>query len=121
MLIPVLVLAFRAIARHYRQVRAAVSVDTTYKPIRRTHLVVVLVGSVHRGVLEAIQYARSLAPERLLAVSVVTDQDEQDQLVQDWADHEIPVPLHTIAPRTGRSPVLSSSTSTSSTPRAPTT
>ena len=96
-LIPVLVLAFRAIARHYRTVRAAVSVDTTFKPVRRTHLVVVLVGSVHRGVLEAIQYARSLAPERLLAVSVVTDHDEQERLVQDWADHEIPVPLHTIA------------------------
>ena len=72
-------------------------VDTTFKPMRRTHLVVVLVGSVHRGVLEAIQYARSLAPERLLAVSVVTDHDEQERLVQDWADHEIPVPLHTIA------------------------
>ena len=47
--------------------------------------------------LEAIQYARSLAPERLIAVSVVTDHDEQERLVQDWADHEIPVPLHTIA------------------------
>ncbi len=96
-LIPVLVLAFRAIARHYRTVRAAVTIDTTYKPMRRTHLVVVLVGSVHRGVLDAIQYARSLAPERLLALSVVTDHDEQERLVQDWADHDIPVPLHTIA------------------------
>ena len=96
-LIPVLVLAFRAIARHYRTVRAAVTVDTTYKPMRRTHLVVVLVGSVHRGVLEAIQYARSLAPERLIALSVVTDHDEQERLVQDWNDHEVPVALHTIA------------------------
>ena len=36
-LIPVLVVAFRAIGRHYRTVRAAVTVDTTYKPMRRTH------------------------------------------------------------------------------------
>ena len=45
--------------------------------------------------LDAIQYARSLAPERLIALSVVTDHDEQERLVQDWSDHEIPVPLHT--------------------------
>ena len=33
------------------------------------HTVVVLVGSVHRGVLEALAYARSLSPNHLLAVS----------------------------------------------------
>ena len=68
--------------RHYARVRAAVTVEPGYKVPRRTHLVVVLVGSVHRGVLEAVQYARSLAPERLLAVSVVTDHEEQDELAR---------------------------------------
>ena len=77
-LIPALVLLFRAIAKHYRRVRGSVAVDPSYRPPRRTHLVVVLVGSVHRGVIDAVQYARSLAPERLIAVSVVTDQEEQD-------------------------------------------
>ena len=55
-------------------------VDTGYTPLRRTHLVVVLVGTVHRGVIEAVRYAKSLAPERLIAVSVVTDAEEQDRL-----------------------------------------
>ena len=55
-----------------------------------------LVGSVHRGVIDALQYARSLAPERLIAVSVVVDDEEQEQLLQAWHDHDIPVPLHTI-------------------------
>ncbi len=96
-LIPALVVVFRAIARHYRRVRAAVAVATDYRPTRRTHLVVVLVGSVHRGVLDAVQYSRSLAPERLIAVSVVTDGDEQQRLADDWAAHDIPIPLHTIA------------------------
>ena len=53
-------------------------VDEGYTPLRRTHLVVVLVGTVHRGVIEAVRYAKSLAPERLIAVSVVTDAEEQD-------------------------------------------
>ena len=94
--IPALVVGFMAINRHYRRVRRSVQVDESYHPPRKTHLVVVLVGSVHRGVIDALQYARSLAPERLLAVSVVVDDEEQEQLLQAWHDHDIRVPLHTI-------------------------
>ena len=36
-------------------------VEPGYKPKRRTHTVVVLVGGVHRGVLEAVTYARTSA------------------------------------------------------------
>jgi amino acid transporter len=96
-LIPAMVLAFRAIERHYAHVRDVVQVGAEYKPPRRPNLVVVLVGSIHRGVIDAVQYARSLTPERLIAVSVVTDHEEQDALAESWADHEIPVELHTIA------------------------
>ena len=96
-IIPALVIAFRAVQRHYAKVRTAVTVDPGYKVPRRTHLVVVLVGSVHLGVLEAVQYARSLAPERLLAVSVVTDHEAQDELMDAWAEYGIPIPLHTIS------------------------
>jgi amino acid transporter len=96
-LIPAMVLAFRAIARHYRKVRAAVQVDETFTPARRTHLVVVLVGSVNRGVIEAVRYARSLAPERLIAVSVVSTPEEQREIADAWERHEMPVPLHTIS------------------------
>ncbi len=95
--IPAFVVGFRAIGKHYRRVRTAVSVDRSYRAPRRTHLVLVLVGSVHRGVLDALQYARSLNPERLIAVSVVTDQEEERRLVDAWHEFEIAVPLHTIA------------------------
>ena len=96
-IIPAIVIAFRAVGKHYATVRAAVTVEPGFKVPRRTHLVVVLVGSVHRGVLEAVQYARSLAPERLLAVSVVTDHDEQDRLTDEWEQFGLPIPLHTIS------------------------
>jgi amino acid transporter len=94
--IPSLVVAFRSINRHYRTVRASVQVDPSYKPPRKTHLVIVLVGSVNRGVIDALAYARSLAPERLMALSVVTDEEDQQRLLQDWYDHDIKVPLQTI-------------------------
>jgi amino acid transporter len=97
-LIPAMVVMFRSINRHYSRVRAAVAIDEDFTPPkRRTHLVVILVGTVNRGVLEAIQYARELAPERLIAVSVVTDQEEQERLAKAWADNDIPIPVHTIA------------------------
>jgi amino acid transporter len=95
-LIPLLVLMFKAIAGHYRSVRSAVQIEPGYKPDRHTHTVVVLVGTVHKGVLDAIQYARELAPDRLFAVSVVTGPEEQDALARDWEHHEIPIPVHTI-------------------------
>ena len=46
--------------------------------------------------LDAVQYARSLAPERLLAVSVVTDLDEQ-RAARRVDGFDIPIPLHTIS------------------------
>ncbi len=96
-LIPAMVMAFRLIHRHYVRVRAAVQIKDAYKPARRTHLVIVLVGTVNKGVIQAVQYARSLAPERLIAVSVVTDAEEQEQLAKAWADNDMPIELHTIA------------------------
>jgi amino acid transporter len=96
-LIPAMVLAFRAVNKHYSRVREAVQVDSGYTPLRRTHLVVVLVGTVHRGVIEAVRYAKSLAPERLIAVSVVTDAEEHDRLTKAWTDFGMPIELHTIA------------------------
>ena len=96
-LIPAMVVMFRSIRQHYHRVGQAVHVDAGFRVPRRTHTVVVLVGTVNRGVLQAVQYARELAPERLIAVSVVTDPVEQERLAQAWSDHELPVPLHTIA------------------------
>jgi amino acid transporter len=95
-LIPLMVWMFRSIGRHYTRVRAAVAVPDGYKATRHTHTVVVLVGSVNKGVLNAVQYARSLAPDRLMAVSVVHEPHEQEALQAQWDHFAIPVELHTI-------------------------
>ncbi len=91
-----MVVMFKAISSHYRSVRSAVQVDPGYKPGRHTHTVVILVGTVHKGVLDAIQYARELAPDRLFAVSVVQGPEEQDELARAWEQFDIPIPVHTI-------------------------
>ena len=91
------VAVFSAIKRHYSRVKEAVTVTTEYRTTRPTHYVVVLVGSVNKGTLHALHYARSLAPERLIAVSVVQDAEEEAALRQSWDDHDIPVELHTVS------------------------
>jgi amino acid transporter len=96
-LIPIMVIGFRTVGRHYQHVQNAVAVDPGYRAPRHTHYVVVLVGSVNKGALNAISYARSLAPDRLIAVSVVADAAEQEKVMKDWAEHQIPIELHTIS------------------------
>jgi amino acid transporter len=94
--IPAIVCLFLQIGRHYAHVRAAISVPPGWRAKRHTHNVVVLVGGVNKGVLQALTYARSLAPDRLIAVSVVTNQEEQDAILKQWAEHDIHVELHTL-------------------------
>ena len=96
-LIPVMVLGFRAIGKHYSRVRAAVAIAPGFRVRRKTHLVVVLVGSVNRGVLEAVRYAETLAPERVIGVSVVGDAEELESVTKAWDEHDIGIELHTIS------------------------
>ena len=86
------------------------------------HTVVVLVGSVHTGVLEALAYARSLRPNRLIALSVVSDEEEQAKIEQAWEEygHRRPARDPLLA-RTGSCPARCCATSTSSTPSGTTT
>jgi len=96
LVIPLIVMMFKAIGRHYAGVKQEIAVPVGWKPKRRTHTMVVLVGSVNRGAMEAITYARSLAPDRIMAVSVVVDDDDQERISHQWAEHGIPIELHLI-------------------------
>jgi amino acid transporter len=95
-IIPVIVALFKAISHHYKSVAAGLKVPLEYKPRRMNHTVVVLVGGVHRGVLEALAYAKSLSPNRLLAVTVVSDDEEQERIEQAWRERGIDVPLEIV-------------------------
>ena len=96
-LIPLVVVGFRAIGKHYDEIRQSVKVTEGYRASRHQHLVVVLVGSVNKGVIDAVQYAKSLSPERLIAVSVVANADEQREVTTAWAHFNLPIELHTIS------------------------
>jgi len=96
-LIPIIVMVFLRINKHYTKVRAALVVDEFARVgPRHAHTVVVLVGGVNRGVLRALAYGRSMSPDTLIAVSVVTSPEEEQALLESWDRHEIPVELRTM-------------------------
>jgi amino acid transporter len=95
-LIPIIVYGFRRIKRHYDSVRSALRVEPGDHVPRHSHTVVILVGSVNLGVLKAVAYARSMRPDRLVAISVVTSAEEETAVVDAWEEFELPVELRTI-------------------------
>ena len=94
--IPAIVLLFKAIKKHYDSVAAGLRISDDYKPRRMNHTIVVLVGSLHRGSVEALAYAKSLAPNHLVAVSIVSDDESQERIEKAWAERNIDVPLEIV-------------------------
>ena len=96
MLIPIMVAIFKSIGRHYVKGREAVAAEPGYWPRRETHTMVVLVGGINKGVLHGVQYARSLNPERIMAVTVATDDEDRQRIEAQWAAFNVPIELHTV-------------------------
>ena len=94
--IPMIVMIFRGIRKHYMVIDDRVAVSATARVRRRTNTVVVLVAKITKGSLTAIAYARSLNPDRVVAVSVVSSPEEQQHIVQQWEDHHITIELVTL-------------------------
>jgi amino acid transporter len=95
-LIPLMVWGFSAVGKHYEAGSRSVVVKPGYKPRRETHTMIVLVGGVNKGVLNAVQYATSLRPDRIMAVTVVHDDDERVALEKEWEAFQIPLELNVI-------------------------
>jgi amino acid transporter len=106
--IPIIAFILTRVKRHYDRVERALALGESYRSRRHTHTVVVLVGRVHRATMAALTYARSLAPDRLVALSVVVEGDEAERVQAQWEQYDIPVPLHIISSpyRELTSPVL---------------
>jgi hypothetical protein len=94
LLIPIMVASFRAVGRHYDRGRKSVHVEPGFWPRRETHTMIVLVGSINKGVLHGLQYAKSLNPDRLIALTVATDDEDRQRIEEQWKQFEVPIELH---------------------------
>jgi amino acid transporter len=92
-IVPIIVVAFKAVNRHYasvgRQLRIAPGPET---PVLE-HSVVVLVGGVQRSTLGALRYARSVHAHNTIALTVAIDEHHADRIREDWDRYNISVPL----------------------------
>lgn len=98
--IPVVVYLFLSINSHYKYVAERLSIQEiaprSYvpRPIGEvvTHPAIVVIGQLHRGTIEALAYARSIADE-IVAVHVDIGSTNREKLQQRWQELEADIPL----------------------------
>src|SRR5215472_15589750 len=95
LVIPTLVATFLAMRRHYDDVAEQLSLEGLPGPPQLHHTVLIIVGDLHRGVVRAVQYAKTLAAPSVAvrAVFVETDPAKTAKLEEKWARWGLGVPL----------------------------
>jgi hypothetical protein len=91
-LIPLIVMLFLRIHHHYEQVAAKLSLEGARRPRIGKNPVVVLVGGLHRGTVEALEYARSISPN-VTALTIDLDPTQTAKLRLRWSEWEPEIPL----------------------------
>lgn len=92
LLIPAIVLLLRRIRQHYSQVAARLSLEGARRPRIGRNPVVVLVAGLHKGVVEALEYARTISPD-VTALTVDLDSTQTAKLQRRWAEWAPEIPL----------------------------
>ena len=83
-LIPILVAHFLAIHRHYEKVATQLSLKGLAVPEKKHNTVIVPIGGVHRAVVQALEYARTLSDD-VRAVYVDVDPHATQEIREDWS------------------------------------
>jgi len=91
-LIPIMVLGLLRIRRHYEEVARQLTLKGAHRPRIGKNLVVVLVAGLHKGTIEALEYARSISPN-VTALTVDLDSTQTTKLRLRWAEWEPDIPL----------------------------
>lgn len=96
-LIVLMVLGFRKVAAHYRDIRAELTLrglppDLDVPPPPR---IVLPISGVHRGVLEALRYALSIS-DRVTAVYVEVEPGSGEHVREQWKHWGLGVPLEIV-------------------------
>jgi hypothetical protein len=91
-----LVLLFRSINRHYRRLGAALRLMDDVEPEPRSNTMVVLVGGIHRGTVAGIGFAKSLHPDRLMALHIADSEESGQVLAKAWPAYESDIELRVV-------------------------
>jgi amino acid transporter len=96
-LIPTLVFAMLKIKKHYTRVAEQLKLPLTLRPKQAVisndnQHVVILIDSLNRSFLKAVNYARNLT-NNIVAFHVSVDQEATDKLRKKWEEYNISIPL----------------------------
>jgi amino acid transporter len=95
--VPLIILLFVSIKRHYRRLEETLEITPDEaRPESVDHTVVVLVARVHRGVVKALHYARSLRPNHLTALHVYDDDHSRQRIERQWEAFGFDIPLEIV-------------------------
>jgi amino acid transporter len=95
--IPTIIFLLMSVKRHYTRVSKVLEISPKdVRPTSLNHTVVVLVGRVHKGVLKALAYAKSLNPQHILAVYVSYDDDDREEILRQWEQFKLDVTLEIV-------------------------
>ena len=92
LLIPLLVMGFRGIGRHYRYVASRLSLERAPEVVPKKNLTLLLVGGMHRGTLEALEYLHAF-PEPVRAVHIEAGGESEPRIKRLWNEWEPQIPL----------------------------
>lgn len=91
-LIPFLVVAFYRIHSHYGRVAEALSMDRYEEPPALRNTVLVLINTVHRGIMPAVHYARTMGDD-VRGVYCEIDPEKTGDVQRKWAQWIPDIPL----------------------------
>lgn len=96
-LIPPIMYVFIRIKKHYTRVSTALAVTPEIVRHQAVELTtVVLVGRIHKGVLRAVEYAKSLRSQHLVALYVANDQAAAREMERQWEEFGMDIPLEIV-------------------------
>ncbi|HXL81918.1 MAG TPA: APC family permease [Pyrinomonadaceae bacterium] len=85
LLIPLIVWMFRSIREHYLEIARQLSTEGVVPETSITkHQVLVPISGIHRGVIFALEYAKSIAPGHVTAVYVDFNEEATQKLREKW-------------------------------------
>jgi amino acid transporter len=91
-IIPVIMLGFVSVRRHYDSLRGQLTLRGFVPPKIGRHPVVVLAGGLHRGVVTALTYAKAIS-SNVTAITVDLDPTATARIQQQWPEWFPEVPL----------------------------
>jgi hypothetical protein len=92
LLIPLLIMMFRTIHRHYARAAGELAAQTPLKSEEIVHTVIVPVAAVNRVARQTLAYARSISPN-VTAVHITDDEAEIEQMRESWQALATDVPM----------------------------